>query len=369
MTNKQRFVGLDSLRIMMVILVIALHAGMTYMDYRPDWWYVLDNSTSLGFTILVVVIDTFPMTVLFFLSGYFAPPSYAKRGRAEFLKDKFMHIGIPWLLGVLFVAPFFSRATFIALGYPSMPIHTYFTTYFFSPLYQQAHYWFLGILLFFFLCYAFMPKNIINGVTTKALRPSLCIMLLIALTFLTYYLSSAYYKPCGEWTNVCYLLYFQPARIVGYMAMFAFGVYANRQGWFKPGGWRPSLVYLFIAIASLLLLVYWKFTLASTLSAGVSLCIDALSYAVISVCITFGLIALFIKEPADHKYSLSKYAPYSYGIYWLHQIVLLLFMDWLMRFDIPAIAKWSISMVVTLVVCTLLAKYVLKKAPLLKRIF
>lgn len=117
--KNQREIGIDNLRFAMVVLVIALHAAMTFMDYVPEWWYVI-----------------------FFLSGYFAPISLMKRGKRSFIRNKTIHIAIPWMLGVLFVAPFFSRLTMSAYGYPSIPFISFYLNDFLGVFYQQAHYWF-----------------------------------------------------------------------------------------------------------------------------------------------------------------------------------------------------------------------------------
>lgn len=353
----------------MVICVIALHCAMTYMDYRPAWWYVQDSQQQIGFTYLVIILDYFPMTALFFLAGYFAPPSFAKRGISSFIKDKFLHIGIPWILGVLFVAPFFSRASFVALGYPSLPIFDYFKEYFFSSLYQQAHYWFLGVLFLFFVVYAFLPKRK-NQTTTKTNSAISLVITTFLITAITYYLSSKYYKPVSDWTNLGYVLYFQPARFVGYAAMFILGAYGNKQKWFTQEGWKPNVAYLIIGIFGAIWLIYWKFALAANYSIETNFIVDALTYSLVSICMTFGLISIALKENSENtKYSLSQIAPYSYGIYWLHQIVAILIMNYLISYDISALSKWIVTMVSTIIVCTLLAKYGLKKIPLLRNIF
>lgn len=370
MRYNERFIGLDSLRVVMVFFVIALHCGMTYMDYRPDWWYVLDSQKEIGFTYLVVILDYFPMTVLFFLSGYFASPSLRKRGAGSFIKDKFLHIGIPWILGVILVAPFFSRATFVSLGYPSMPILDYFKNHFFSSLYQQAHYWFLGVLFLFFIVYALVASKKEETTAPKISSPLLSIVFVFALTAISYYLSTKYYKSVSEWTNLGYVLYFQPARFVGYAAIFALGIYANKQKWFTKDGWKPSLSYLIVGMIGCVWLIYWKFNIVSALSIELNLIIDAITYSLISICMTFGLVSVFLRErSADSSYSLSKMAPYSYGVYWLHQIIAMLTMYYLVSFDSSALIKWILAVVLTIVISTLMTKYILKKVPLLRKIF
>ena len=83
--ENQRLIGFDALRFFMILLVIIFHASITFMEFAPQYWYVLDDHKSLLFTILVVFLDGFPVTVLFFLSGYFSRPSFEKNGMRYFL--------------------------------------------------------------------------------------------------------------------------------------------------------------------------------------------------------------------------------------------------------------------------------------------
>lgn len=363
--------GLDNLRFIMVVFVIGLHAAMTYMEYVPEWWYVIDKNQSLGFTVLVVILDSFPMTVMFFLAGYFALPSLAKRGKNSFIYDKFMHIGLPWILGVLLVAPFFSRASVVALGYPSTPILEYVTHSFFGPAYQQAHYWFLGVLFFFLVVYGLISNTKQNNENKpESISPAWMIFLVIIITCVTYFLSSSYYKPVNDWSNISYILYFQPARIIGYAAMFFLGVYGNKYRWFTKEGWVPEQkIFVPIAVLSLLFLVYWKFIWAPTLSESLNGIINAVSYSLTSVIMTFALISIFLKTKPKFQETLSFFTPYSYGIYWLHQIILMSMVYALLDFNFPPVIKWTLAVLITVLICTLLTRHILKKVPFFKKIF
>ena len=59
--------GLDNLRVFVIILVVVLHASLSYMAFAPQWWYVLDPKRSLFFTGLVLLIDVPIMLIMFFL--------------------------------------------------------------------------------------------------------------------------------------------------------------------------------------------------------------------------------------------------------------------------------------------------------------
>ena len=349
----KRITGFDSLRFFMVFLVIALHSAMTYMEYAPSWWYVLDENRSIWFAFLVVFLDSFPMTALFFLAGYFAYPSINKRGKYLFIKDKLLRIGVPWALGVIFVAPFTAHATAVALGFPPPDIYTFVTSYFWGPFYQQGHYWFLGVLFFFLTVFAVVAR------VGTAVKPKPCSnprSLLAGLLFvsvLTYYLSGRYVMPAVDWMKVGYILYFQPARFVGYVGIFALGCYAWRNGWFTEAGWSPPL-YLWVMISAIsgMLLVMFKFFLAPERGVLFDLVSETLMYNITAVSTTLFLLALFLKIQRPLHNLTKHFERDSYGIYWLHMIVLMPLLFLLKPLAIPISLKWALSLPVTVVICT-----------------
>ncbi len=100
-----RLYFLDHVRAVIILLVILLHAAMTYMAYPPPWWYVIEPENSLALTGLVLLLDVPNMQILFFIAGFFAYSSLEKYGAGRFLRQKGLRLGLPWLVGVVFLAP------------------------------------------------------------------------------------------------------------------------------------------------------------------------------------------------------------------------------------------------------------------------
>ncbi|MCL2010924.1 MAG: acyltransferase [Synergistaceae bacterium] len=357
---KERITGFDSMRFFMVFLVIALHSAMTYMEYAPPWWYVLDDRRSIWFAFLVVFLDSFPMSALFFLSGYFAFPSLNKKGKVLFLKDKLLRIGVPWALGVIFVAPFLALATAVALGYPPPDAGTFVTSYFLGPFYQQGPYWFLGVLFVFMAGLAVAARaGVAAGSQNPRFNPWALLAGLWAVSALTYYLSGRYVKPAVEWLNVGYILYFQPARVVGYAGIFALGCHAWKAGWFTSAGWSPNVfAWGAISAVSSALLLAFKFFISPGRGELYELVSETLTYNMAAVSVTIFLGAFFVRprRPLSRLAKLGKLAKNferdSYGIYWLHMIVLMPMLCLLKPLDIPIGVKWALSLPATLVVCS-----------------
>jgi hypothetical protein len=350
----------------MVVFVVMLHSAMTYMEYVPQWWYVIDSNRSLFFTKLVVFLDSFPMTVLFFLSGYFAPPSFTKRGRIGFLKDKFIHIGVPWILGVALIAPFFAYVSYLGYGLPPIPATEFIGKWFFGDFYQQSNYWFLGVL---FVCLAVWGQFYAEYTGTDAREnpsrrtPWRLTLILFSVSAVTYY-AAACIKPSDGWVNIAYALYFQHARIAGYIAVFALGVHAWRNRWFTARGWSPNIaVWFAAALISSALLLRWKFALAYAMRPETNAICDAFFYNAVSISMTFFLSGFFLRFQEAFRKVAVFFAPHAYGIYWLQQVVLMPFLYVIKPYNVPIVLKFAVSIPVNIVVCLVLTRCVLKRTP------
>ena len=278
------------------------------MKYVPPWWYVIDSRQSLSFTFIVIILDSFPMSLLFFLAGYFAPCSLARRGTGSFIRAKLFRLGVPWVAGVLLVAPFLARASLDSLGIGPLSVQDFLWGFFAGVYYQQGQFWFLGILLFFMLAYALwgkaLPRRALvnqdlegrdsNGKDLHeqnatgrdpggqdstdweasrqnarlSKRDALQVhsgnfsVLAIAavVTAASYALSCLYVAPPDAWLDLGRVLYFQPARLAGYAGFFWLGTHGAGRGWFRPGGWKPDAAFWgLIAVAMLFIRLAWTF--------------------------------------------------------------------------------------------------------------
>jgi glucan biosynthesis protein C len=100
---------IDNLRWTMIILVVSMHAAVTY-SHVGRWYYMEGSRPStpvlLTFATYQAYLQAFFMGFLFFLAGYFVPGAYDKKGPAKFLRDRFIRLGIPTLLYMFVIGPF-----------------------------------------------------------------------------------------------------------------------------------------------------------------------------------------------------------------------------------------------------------------------
>jgi len=234
------------------------------------------------------------------------------------------------------------------LGFPPPDAFTFITQCFLGPFYQQGPYWFLGMLLFFMVL--FVVATVIVGSTRPAIEkpieksratPWAALTVLGIVSVMTYYLSGRYVTSTGEWLNVGYILYFQPSRFVGYLFLFALGVHGWRRGWFTEDGWSPNvLVWGAASLVSSALLIGPQYFIIPFHGVLFGLVYESFSYNATTISMTFFLSGLFSKAQ-NFPHNITKYFEEdSYGIYWLHIIVLIPILYALKPLDVPIVAKW-----------------------------
>ncbi len=367
---RERIAFLDAFRVVIVFAVVSLHAAMSYMTYAPSWWYVINPERSWAFLAWVLLADTFPMPALFFVSGIFASPSLEKRGKGDFLRDKALRIGLPWAVGVLAFAPLFARASWKSLGL-SLPdgYGRFLTTIWLGPGYQQAHFWFLGVLLAFFLFFAAVSSRQGRFALGFKLRPGAGLALWWTLATVSFFLSSLRWDP-NSWISLG-PLYFQPARIVSYLAAFWLGTLAwrNRERWLHDEPGRKSLFLSALAaltgkgavLAAAFIFPVKEGLLPKALAAA------AHNWGALSMGLFLFLICRTFAESYSQRWR--RWGEASYGIYWLHQMILMPLAAFLVSFDLPPAVKFALALAGTWGISSALTERALRRLPLMRRVF
>ncbi len=93
-----RYPAFDSLRAVMMLLGLALHAALSYITRPVPDWVIRDQSRHLAFDLLVAWIHTFRMPVFFVVAGFFAHLLLARGGAAAFARSRARRIGLVLLL-------------------------------------------------------------------------------------------------------------------------------------------------------------------------------------------------------------------------------------------------------------------------------
>jgi len=104
-----RLPWVDHLRTFVIVLVVNMHACVTY-SHVGSWYYMSDREPSLAAKVPFILwqahLQSFFMGLLFFIAGYFAHGSLARRGAGSFVRERLFRLGLPTLLYMLVIHPF-----------------------------------------------------------------------------------------------------------------------------------------------------------------------------------------------------------------------------------------------------------------------
>jgi glucans biosynthesis protein C len=263
-----RVAFLDNIRYLMVLLVLIYHSVAAYATVAPHW--IIHDKNFFAADIVRELLDVFMMPLLFFVAGYFSLPSLKKKGAWAFIKDKIKRLMIPWALAVLIVLP-------LALyDQPVKPVRPFWRYWLrtlsngldtqlsfpqWGPHYQNV-YWFISLLFAFFAVFTLL-HTMMSGwrnrtaalLGQRITHDSSVIMALLLLGILTSagYFVSLLFVPDTSWFKLSFFLEFQVPRLVLFGGYFAFGIYAQSQGWFadgKPLGSLPLWTIISVALSA-----------------------------------------------------------------------------------------------------------------------
>jgi hypothetical protein len=358
---------LDNLRAFVVLLVIALHGFMNYMAYASDC-YVVDRQNSIFFTLLVLLIDVPIMPIMFFIAGYFALPSLRKSGGRVFLREKLMRLGIPWAIAVLVLAPPIAYMTYLSRDVP-MGLFEFWRTDFWTEMYEQSVYWFLGILLFMFLVLGFVYSlsGRLRAAPQRVSIPSWKTFVSFAAVMSAGFLLPNLWRSMDDWMDVYYLFVFQPVRLPVYIGYFVLGLYAYQHAWFTADGYqpRPGCWGLGCILFGLAYLGFrgWSLSIEEPLllvGAGTGILFNAFCLASL-----IAGVAVFQQKINGAGFFWKSQAANSYGIYYLHPLVLDPLAYALRNVSLSVFLKAVLLVSLTIVMSWGLSALVLKKVHLL----
>lgn len=358
----KRMYFFDNLRAFVILLVIVFHAAIGYMSPPPEWWYVIDTQKHPIFNVFVMNTDVVMMPILFFIAGYFALPALEKKGALIFWQEKNSRIVIPWIAGVLFLAPAITYMIWYSRTNMPPEYFSYLTNIFFSAAtFNHAHYWFLGDLLWFFvlLTAAYRINPLLFQRKTVPIVPRAGFFLLFGLvTGTTFFLANLFFQ-ADVWFSKLVVISFQPTRLLLYLGYFALGAYGWRNLWFTRSGYNPSLRYwLSAALCMLLIFTTYRILVGNTeqiiLKTG-----HALVHSFFCLAVVFAAIGLFHKYCNSNAYVWRRLSANSYRIYYIHQLILLPIAYMVQNIVLNLWIKYLLVSIIAVILCFLVSEYMI----------
>jgi peptidoglycan/LPS O-acetylase OafA/YrhL len=232
-STSSRLHWVDHLRTLMILLVVNMHACVTY-SHVGSWYYMVDPEPPMPVKIVFVLwqshLQAFFMGLLFFLAAYFADRSLARRGPKAFLAERTLRLGVPTLIYMLAIHPFI----LLALNpwhrdFP--PPGQWYANYLISGRFLSASgpLWFAFALLIFSVIFAGLRLPRTPSAPTAAgsgglltLRPVAILGLGVALGLATFLIRLQ--QPIGK-----DVLNFQLCFFPQYIVAFGLGVVISRR--------------------------------------------------------------------------------------------------------------------------------------------
>jgi hypothetical protein len=156
----QSSTAFDNLRGFVILIVVAFHSFLAYLESNPSspplafnsppyHWKAVpisDSARWFGFDLFCASQYVYLMQFMFFLSGLFVWPSLRRKGARTYLADRARRIGVPFILGVYLLMPLAHYPVYrVAAADPSWS--AFWAQWVSLPFWPTGPLWFLGCLL------------------------------------------------------------------------------------------------------------------------------------------------------------------------------------------------------------------------------
>jgi len=374
--EQARLAFLDNLRIFLVILVILHHLAITY-GAEGSWNYREGNADTITTTVLtlfVAINEAFFMGFYFLIAAYFVTRSLERKGGKQFLKQRFLRLGVPLALQLLIVAPFLSYTLGITVWGYEGPLWAYIRDYWrHYELLDTGPLWFVEALLIFSILYTlwwWLPKPKTHKDSLLSAAPGNVAVAVFALILGLASFIVRIWLPVG-WSFAP--LNFQFPHFPQYLGLFIVGTIAYRHGWLsaisKDEG-RGKL-WGWVALA-LIILAPVLFVVGGALDGGTAdfrggihwqALTDALWEQFLCVGMVISLLVWFRRRLYRQGKLAKAMSASAYGVYIFHASILILTALGLRSVQPYPLLKFALAALITLPICFIVGGIV-RKIPL-----
>ena len=334
---KKKILAFDYLRAFIIILVVLHHS---FLAYHTEFYYndeflladivpvtnmlnpIVGESKWDGANLIIKFNDQFFMSLLFFISGFFIWKSYKRKGAKKFFKERFMRLGLPFLIGVPIITPLAYYSAHMQWGlYNNNPLNyfEFWLEYFKAGFLTAGPLWFLWVLLAFnCIAVLFFRPSLETKVKSWKIfnRPILFFLSLIFISTLTW-------KGIGP-INI------QIDRLLHYFSCFFIGSLVGICGLentiFKKKSKLTTYWWIFLIVGLLSLFTIDFFTISCA-------------------ALTFAMIGLFLQYTDKNIGIMDNLNQNAFGIYIFHQVFTAWLQYFLLEVEVSAILKGIIVFV------------------------
>jgi peptidoglycan/LPS O-acetylase OafA/YrhL len=359
--------ALRNLRGFAIVMVVAFHSAIAYLasqpaaplpfDSPPYGWTanpIVDSERWIGFDLFCASQYVYLMHLMFFLSGVFVWPSLLRKGAGAFLRDRFLRLGVPFLLGVTLLMPIAYYPVYrITAADPS--VSAYWSQWLALPFWPSGPMWFLWCLLALDLAAAGLywlasgSGHLLARLSANAgTSPGRFFIALVSMSALAYLPLSAVFKP-WQWVEFGPFGFqpsFAPQYAMYFFAGLGIGAHGIERGLLAADGIlaRNWKLWLAAAPAAFLLWIIPTALIESGEDAsmpGLQIVAD-LGFVLSSATICFAVAGVFLRFAAVPRPMLESLSENAYGIYLVHYAFVIWLQYLLLGIALFAIAKAAI---------------------------
>jgi len=348
-----RLAYIDVLRVALIVLVVAHHAGQAYGPgaggQAGGVWPISDPAKAAIFSSFFSVNAAFFMGLFFLLSALFVPTSFDRKGAIPFLRDRLFRLGVPLAVVLLVgesaelarsVLATDARDTFVSHMLDYLSLFALGGGY-------PGHLWFVEHLLVYALLYTAWRALTAHWSPRRLPIPNNAAILgyVLLLALVTFVVRIEY--PINRWVYLFGFVYSEVGHLPQYASLFVIGLVAARGQWLQRLPTRRGMLWLGIGV----LVATGRYLLPIGTPGGANLgsVIWSLAEAFIATGLCLGLIVLFREYVAKPGRLLLRMAPNTYGVYVVHLFVVLAAQLVLLPLAAPALVKFAVVTVVAVV--------------------
>ncbi len=381
-TEKARMSYIDNIRWVMIVMVVAMHACVTYSGLG-SWFYrephELDVASQLIFSFYQIFAQGFFMGILFLIAGTFIPRAYDRKGFGRFILDRLVRLGIPTVIFMLVLEPLTQLIMGLFEGSPMTlgSIAQAYARYIASLdfISGTGPLWFALALLVFSFLYA-LVRAVSDALKARTEGSGGGLTHAKAAALILSIAASAFavrlVQPIGTSILNMQLCYFPQ-----YVVLFVVGLWAGRTGALERVSYRFGMAWLRLSFAVGVPAWFLLMGFGGALTSGVEAYLGGLTWqaaalsaweAFIAVSMSIGLIGLF-RERMNAKAPVTSFlAANCFGVYVFHAPILVAVSLAIRGFQMHPLAKTGTALALALAASYLFTALV-RKAPGLKKLF
>lgn len=374
-TTKIRLAYLDNLKALMIIFVVMMHTAVTY-SMNGIWFYEekdpLNSFSFYTFLFYQTFTQAYFMSLLFIISGYFVPHALEKKGTKQFIKDRFIRLGIPLLIFIFIIYPICMKMIY--------PQFTFSKTFLdgiisFKFLSWTGPLWFVESLLIFAIFYIAIKKWIDKLCRYSFAITSTNILGLIALLTLATFVIRLFFPIGSSDMNL------QLGDFTTYILLFLLGIIAYSKGIFEKIDYKTAKKWFYLSfgvgIPIWLILINYGVTRNANMigmtfsgTGGFNFLsfLEAFWESFFCVAIIVGFIGIF-KEKFNKQNKLQKFLSSNcFAVYVFHSPILIGTALLLKNVSINPLGKCLLVISIVLPLSFITASLI-RSIPLLRKIF